>query len=126
MTQTIFISPDGAEYSTLPRTWRNATNITEAWALAHGWRRESREVPDPVPPPAHYSKYLLHRALAHASAWEVVWNAISSAGYAQYWNDAQELAEDDPLFVGALDALSAHVELPPGVTVESILEEARI
>lgn len=132
MTQTIFISPDGAEYLTLPRTWRNATNITEAWALAHGWRTESREVPDPAPPTERYSKYKLHLALEREGLWTSFWDAISRSGYSQYWNDAQDLAEDDPMFSSALSMLTIGTPGEEAViradksVVESILEEARI
>lgn len=128
MTTTIYISPDGTEHRTLPRTWRNTTNITEAWALAHGWTTETRDVPEP---PKRYSKYALHKALDNAGIWEAAWSAISTSGYGQYWNDAQELASDDAIFASALSALSASVgrgdiELPEGATIESILAEAEI
>ena len=131
MTITIYTSPDGTEYRTLPRTWGGATNITERWALAHGWSKTTREEPAPAPPLARYSKYKLHRALADAGVWDMLWGAIVTAGYSQYWNDAQELAEDDELFEGALAVLAqqinlGEIELPKDTTVDAILEEARI
>ena len=131
MQMTIYISPEGREYSTLPRTWNNATNITPAWALANGWRTEEREVsPSSAEQPKRYSKYALHKALDRAGIWDVAWSAIVTAGYSQYWNDAQNLCSDDEIFTSALAALeeaitSGTLELPQGTTIESILEEAR-
>ena len=132
MTITIYTDPQGMEHTSLPRTWRNATNITEAWALAHGWRTESREVPDPVPQPERYSKYKLHLALEREGLWTSFWDAISRAGYSQFWNDAQDLAEDDPMFSSALSMLTVGSPGEEAViradksVVESILEEAKI
>lgn len=97
------------------------------------WSYEPILEPSPVlPPPVHYSKYKLHLALEQAGLWDSVWSAITNAGYAQYWNDAQELSEDDPLFAAALASLTAS---NPGespvieITQEAIaqiLETARI
>ena len=131
MTQTIYISPDGEEFGSLPHTWRNSTNISERWAIAHGWTKAEREEPDPTPPPRRYSKYALHLALDRAGTWDAAWGAIHSAGYSQYWNDAQQLSSDDAVFAAALSALSAAVDtgaiaLPEGATSESLLEEAEI
>lgn len=127
MTITIYISPDGIEYRTLPHTWGNTTNITEQWALNHGWTKTTREVPDP---PRQYSKLRLHRALDAAGIWETIWHALTEAQRI-YWQEAQELAEDDPEFSVALAALRAAVahgdiRLPSGVDIESILAEAEI
>ena len=131
MTITIYTSPEGIEYTALPTTWGNATNITEPWALAHGWTKAEREQPDPTPPPRRYSKYALHLALDRVGIWDAAWGAIYSAGYSQYWNDAQQLSSDDAVFAAALSALSAAVDtgaiaLPEGATIESLLEEAEI
>lgn len=127
MTITIYTDPKGREHTYLPHTYQNTTNITESWALAHGWTKTTREVPDP---PVRYSKYRLHRALAEAGIWETVWNALQTAGYDQYWNNAQELASDDEVFTGAMSALemlisSGDIVLPSGMTVESLLQEAQ-
>lgn len=129
MTITIYTSPDGQEFRNLPRTWNGTTNITERWALAHGWTKAAREVAE-QPVRHRYSKYRLHRALAAAGIWEPVWNALKAAGYEQYWNDAQELASDDEVFAGAISALemlisSGDIVLPEEATVESLLQEAQ-
>ncbi len=128
MTINIYTDPQGREHTYLPHTYGSTTNITEAWALSHGWTKTTREVPDP---PVRYSKYRLHRALAEAGIWETVWNALQTAGYDQYWNNAQELASDDEVFTGAISALemlisSGDIVLPSGMTVESLLQEAQV
>lgn len=127
MTITIFTSPDGTEYRALPRTYGQTTNITESWALSHGWRKETRELPDP---PRQYSKLRLHRALDAAGIWDTIWHALTDAQRI-YWQEAQELADDDPEFSVALATLRAAVargdiRLPSGVDIESILTEAEI
>lgn len=130
MTITIYTAPDGTEYRALPRTYGRTTNITEAWALSHGWTKTTREVPDPPPPPKQYSKLRLHRALDAAGIWETIWHALTEA-QRTYWTEAQELADDDPEFSVALATLRAAVargdiRLPSGVDIESILAEAEI
>lgn len=130
MTITIYIAPDGAEYRTLPRTWHNVTNITPVWAFSHGWRAESRDIPDPPPPPHRYSKLRLHRALDAAGIWETIWHALTDA-QRTYWTEAQELATDDAEFAVALSTLRGAIErgdirLPSGVDIESILTEAEL
>lgn len=127
MITTVYIAPDGTEFRVLPRTWRNTTNITEAWALAHGWTKATREVPDP---PRQYSKLRLHRALDAAGIWDIIWHALTDA-QRTYWSEAQELASDDQEFSVALAALRSAVErgdirLPSGMDIESILTEAEI
>lgn len=130
MTITIYTAPDGTEHRALPRTYGRTTNITEAWALAHGWSKTEREIPDPPPPPKQYSKLRLHRALDAAGIWDTIWHALTDAQRI-YWQEAQELADDDPEFSAALAALRAAVargdiRLPSGVDIESILAEAEI
>lgn len=127
MTIIIYTSPDGTEYRSLPHTYGNTTNITEAWALNHGWTKGERTIPDP---PRQYSKLKLHRALDSAGIWEIIWHALTDA-QRTYWQEAQELADDDPEFSVALATLRAAVErgdirLPSGVDIETILEEAEI
>lgn len=127
MTITIYISPDGTEYRALPRTYGRTTNITEAWALNHGWTKTTKEVPAP---PRQYSKLRLHRALDAAGIWETIWHALTDA-QRTYWTEAQELADDDPEFSAALAALRAAVargdiRLPSGVDIETILTEAEL
>lgn len=130
MTITIYTDPNGTEHTCLPHTWGNTTNITEAWALAHGWSKTEREIPDPPPPPKQYSKLRLHRALDAAGIWDTIWHALTDA-QRTYWQEAQELADDDPEFSAALAALRSAVSrgdirLPSGVDIESILAEAEI
>ena len=127
MITTIYIAPDGTEYPALPRTYGSTTNITEAWAFAHGWRKETRELPDP---PRQYSKLRLHRALDAAGIWDTIWHALTDA-QRTYWTEAQELADDDPEFSVALSALReavarGDIRLPSGVDIESILAEVEI
>ena len=91
------------------------------------------EVPEPppvVPPPHRYSKLKLHRALDSAGIWDIIWHALTDAQRI-YWQEAQELADDDPEFSVALATLRAAVargdiRLPSGVDIESILAEAEI
>jgi hypothetical protein len=91
------------------------------------------EVPEPPPivlPPHRYSKLRLHRALDAAGIWDTIWHALTEA-QRTYWQEAQELADDDPEFSAALAALRAAVSrgdirLPSGVDIESILAEAEI
>ena len=130
MITTIYTSPDGTEYRALPRTYGQTTNITESWALAHGWRKGEKTIPDPPPPPHRYSKLRLHRALDAAGIWETIWHALTDAQRI-YWQEAQELADDDPEFAVALAALReavarGDIRLPSGVNIETILEEARL
>ena len=130
MTITIYIAPDGTEYRALPRTYGQTTNITEAWALAHGWSKENKEVPDPPEPVKQYSQYRVHQVLENAGIWEAFWNALTPS-QKQYWNEAQNLSTDDSNFMAGLSALEAAMNLgefvlPEGETIESILEEARI
>ena len=127
MTITIYTDPHGREHASLPHTWGSTTNITESWALSHGWRKETRELPDP---PRQYSKLRLHRALDAAGIWDTIWHALTEP-QRTYWQEAQELADDDPEFSVALAALRAAVSrgdirLPSGVDIESILAEAEI
>lgn len=127
MTITIYISPDDTEHRTLPHTYGNTTNITEAWALAHGWTKATRVVPDP---PRKYSKLRLHRALDAAGIWDTIWHALTEA-QRTYWSEAQELADDDQEFSVALAALReavtrGDIRLPSGMDIESILTEAEI
>lgn len=127
MTITIYTDPHGKEHTYLPHTWGSTTNITEQWALNHGWTKVTREVPDP---PRQYSKLRLHRALDAAGIWETIWHALTEAQRI-YWQEAQELADDDQEFSVALSALRAAVQrgdirLPSGVDIESILAEAEI
>ena len=93
-----------------------------------------REIPDPgdIPPepPARYSKLRLHRALAAAGLWDAVWGGLTDDQRA-YWQEAQDLSDADPAFADALAALRAAVAagtivLPEGVTIEGLLEGARI
>lgn len=127
MTITIYTDPQGREHTCLPHTWGSTTNITEAWALNHGWTKATRDVPDP---PRQYSKLRLHRALDAAGIWDTIWHALTDA-QRTYWAEAQELADDDSEFSAALAALRAAVSrgdirLPSGVDIESILAEAEI
>ena len=127
MTITIYTDPNGTEHTYLPHTWGNTTNISESWALAHGWTKATRELPDP---PKQYSKLRLHRALDAAGIWDTIWHALTEAQRI-YWQEAQELADDDPEFSVALATLRAAVargdiRLPSGVDIESILAEAEI
>ena len=108
MKETIWTSPDGTEFAVLPRTWGNATNISEEWALAHGWRTEEREMPDPPEPVLHYSKYKLHLALGMQDLWDAFWNALDDS-QKQLWNDAQVLQSDDPFFTAALAGITEHL-----------------
>ncbi len=118
-TETIWTDPNGKEWRSLPRTWNGTTNITERWALAHGWTKSTREVDDPVE--VHtYSKYKLHLALASAGLWDQVWNALDD-GQKQLWNDAQVLASDDQFFQQVLASMRAML---PGVDADAILEQA--
>jgi len=95
------------------------------------WSYEA--VPEPlpvVPPPHRYSKLKLHRALDAAGIWDTIWHALTEA-QRTYWQEAQELADDDQEFSAALAALRAAVargdiRLPSGVDIESILAEAEI
>lgn len=127
MTITIYTDPQGREHTSLPHTYGNTTNITEAWALAHGWTKSEKTIPDP---PRQYSKLRLHRALDAAGIWDTIWHALTDAQRI-YWQEAQELADDDPEFSVALATLRAAVargdiRLPSGVDIESILAEAEI
>lgn len=87
-------------------------------------------VPEPVPAvqaPARYSKYKMHLALEREGLWDSVWSAITDAGYAQYWNDAQELSDDDPLFTAMMATLvdGEHLQVS-AETVVGILQSAAI
>jgi hypothetical protein len=95
------------------------------------WSYEAVPEPPPVVPPPHrYSKLRLHRALDAAGIWETIWHALTEA-QRTYWQEAQELADDDAEFSVALATLRSAVQrgdirLPSGVDIESILAEAEI
>lgn len=93
MVITIYIDPDGTEYDMLPRKYKDTSPVTEAWALAHGWAKEERVIPDQ--PEVHlYSKLRLYDALVHTGIWEQVRAAIEAAGQWERWEWAIELATD--------------------------------
>ena len=123
MTTTIYIAPDGTEYRVLPRTWGNATNITLAWALAHGWTKTSRDEPEPMPPVKRYSKYKIQLAAQERSLWEQVKSAIAGAGLQDSWSNIVDIAADNPELQAALPAIR---EAFGSDTVDAVLEEAEI
>lgn len=122
-TETIWTDPDRKEWRSLPRTWNGTTNITERWALAHGWSFREEEVPDPVPV-FIYSKYRLHLTLGMQDLWDSFWNALS-ADEKQLWADANELRSDDPFFMGAMARLKEILKIDEDL-LEQILEESQI
>lgn len=119
-TRTEWTSPSGEVFPALPRTWRGVTNITERWALAHGWTRREVPVPAPPPPERRFSQYALHLALERIGLWECFWGALTDA-QRQYWYEARGLSADDPNFVAALEAARAAF---PEADVDAILAEA--
>lgn len=120
MITTVYIAPDGTDFRVLPRTWRNATNITEAWALAHGWTKATREVPDP---PKRYSKYKIQIATQERGLWEQVKAAIASAGLTDSWTNIVDIAADNPELQAALPVIR---QAFGSDTVAAVLEEAEI
>ena len=130
MTTRYYIDPDGAEHASIPRAWRGATNLNEAWLVARGWRVEEREEPDPPPPARRYSRLRLRRALEAAGIWEAVWGALTDAQRA-YWQEAQDLCDDDPDFAAAREALRGAVArgdiaLPEGADIDALLEAGEV
>ena len=123
MTQKIWTDPDGREFATLPRTWRNATNITERWALIHGWTFREVEVPE-TPVSRVYSKYYLHLALEKRGLYDTVWNALTEA-QKSYWHDCNELSTADAFFSEAIEALKAKLGIDDEA-LEDILNEAEV
>lgn len=104
MVITIYIAPNGMEYATLPKRYGNTSPVTEQWALAHGWRKERRTVPDP--PVIHtYSKLRLYDAMVAAGIWEEVKQAIEAAGQWERWNWANDMATDYEPFAQLLSQL---------------------
>lgn len=122
MTQKIWTDPFGTEYGALPRTWRNATNLTERWALSHGWTFREVEVPEP-PVSRVYSKYYLHLALERRGLYDTVWNALTD-GQKSYWHDSNELSSEDEFFAGALIDLKEKLGVDE-TKLQELLEEAR-
>ena len=120
MNITIYTAPDGTEYRALPRTYGRTTNITEAWALAHGWRKETRELPDP---PKRYSKYKIQIATQERGLWEQVKAAIASAGLSDSWTNIVDIAADNPELQAALPAIR---QTFGSDTVDAVLGEAEI
>lgn len=123
MIEKIWTSPDGKEYTVLPKTWGNTSNINEEWASSHGWTVEEHEVPDPEIV-WRYSKYRLHIALGMQDLWDDFWNALDEY-QKQLWNDAQELQSNDPFFVAAIAELKEILKIDEDL-LEQILEESQI
>lgn len=123
MIKIYYIAPDGAEYESLPCTWHNATNITERWALAHGWVKNEEEVPDPEIV-WHYSKYRLYLALERENLWDAFWNALDES-QKRMWDNCQELQSDDPFFAAALAGIKERLQLDETL-IEQILEESQL
>ena len=123
MIEKIWTSPDGKEYTVLPKTWGNTSGMSERWALAHGWTYREEEIPDPVPV-FTYSKYKLHLTLGMQDLWDSFWNALS-ADEKQLWADANELRSDDPFFMGAMARLKEILKIDDDL-LEQILEESQI
>lgn len=121
MTITIYTDPQGREHTCLPHTYQNTTNITEQWALNHGWIKGEKTIPDP---PKRYSKYLLHKALASKDLFDRVWGLLTDE-QRQLWNDANELAEDDNFFAGAIEGISQALGISQE-EIENILEACEI
>ena len=107
MKITTWTYPDGTEgHTTLPKTWRNVSGITEANASRLGFVKVEVEVPDP--PVIHiYSKYLLIRALMKEGLWDVVKQAITDAGCWDLWEACNELSSDDEIFTSVLEQMKA-------------------
>jgi len=122
-TETIWTDPDGKEWRRLPRTWHGTTNITERWALAHGWSFREEEVPDPVPV-FTYSKFVLHLALGQQGLWDDIWASLNDEEK-QLWNDCQVLQSDNPFFLGALEKIKNGLHIDEDL-IEQILEEAQV
>ena len=123
MTQKIWTDPDGRDFAALPRTWRNATNLTERWAVSHGWTFREVEVPE-TPVSRVYSKYYLHLALEKRGLYDTVWNALTEA-QKSYWHDCNELSTADRFFSEALESLKEKLGIDDE-SLDEILEEARI
>ena len=47
MTRTIYIDPDGREYSVLPRTWHGYSPVYWKAMEAEGWTKREEEIPEP-------------------------------------------------------------------------------
>lgn len=120
MTITLFTSPDGTEHCSLPHTYGQTTNITESWALSHGWTKTTREVPDPA---KRYSKYKLQLATQARGLWEQVKAEIMEAGLQDSWSNIVDIAADNPELQAALPAIR---QAFGSDTVDAVLEEAEI
>lgn len=122
MTITVYIDPRDKEHRTLPARWESTSPVTEAWALAHGWIKESRTIPDP--PEIHqYSKLHLYDALLSAGIWDQVRSAIEQAGQLERWNLAVDLSTDYAPFAAILSQLR---QTYGDELVDSILSQAEI
>lgn len=97
-----YVAPSGRKYRTLPSDYDNASPFNEAWALSHGWTKETTGVfPPAVPARRKCTKYELVNAVK-AAAPELL--ATLEHGYATdgalafYWNTVQELDRDNEDF----------------------------
>lgn len=123
MIEKIWTSPDGKEYTVLPKTWGNTSGMSERWALAHGWTYREEEIPDPVPV-FTYSKFVLHLALGQQGLWDAIWASLDDEEK-QLWNDCQVLQSDNPFFLGALEKIKNGLHIDEDL-IEKILEESQI
>lgn len=123
MIEKIWTSPDGKEYTVLPKTWGNTSNINEEWVLAHGWTVEEHEVPDPEIV-WHYSKYRLYLALERENLWDAFWNALDES-QKRMWDNCQELQSNDPFFVAAIAGIKERLQISDEL-IEQILCEAQL
>ena len=108
MNIIVWIDPDGKTYTALPRNWKGKVSpVTERYALAHGWTREEREVPEPEPSPVRYSKYKIYLRLRDLGLWEQVKQALNDLGYWESWQTITDISSDNAELMAALPQVSA-------------------